>query len=406
MKIIQINSCYGTGSIGRIVRDIDCMLRNYGLDSVCVYAENPQEPPMHGYKMGNPIDKKIHALKTRVEGRQGYGSKMETKRLLRFLDKEKPNIVHLHNIHANYININILFKYLAKKNIVTIITLHDTWFFTGKCTYFTIVKCEKWKKYCKHCPKNKMEVKSWFFDSSSRVFKDKMNKYKAIQKLYLVGCSKWIADCAKKSPLFEKRDIRVINNGVRLNIFRERDHEELKYRSGLSDRFVILGFGNKWLYEENPQMLENIIREFHNAIVVLVGCTDMDKAIYKKRYTSNQLQMISYINDVNELAKEYAKADVFINLTLEDNYPTVNMESICCGTPAITYDSGGSPEMVVHGETGYIIHKYDWDSLKSCILKIMNGRIDRHFCAEYGRMHFNQEKRYLEYLKLYKETGK
>lgn len=406
MKIVQINSCYGTGSTGRIVQDIDCMLRSYGFDSLCIYAETPPIPPEYGCKIGNQIDKKLHALKTRIEGHQGYGSKMETKSILRFLDSEKPDIVHLHNIHSNYINVNLLFDYLAKENIATIITLHDAWFFTGKCTHFTIMNCEKWKKHCKDCPKNKMEVKSWFFDQSSRVFEDKAKRYKAMQKLYIVGCSKWIADCAKSSPLFESRNIRTINNGVRLDIFHELDHDDLKHRSGLSDRFVVLGFGNKWLYEDNPQMIENITKEFKNITIILIGCTKRDRKLYEKTYMSDQLRMMPYINDVNELAMEYAKADVFINLTLEDNYPTVNMESICCGTPVITYDSGGSPEMVSDGNTGYIVNKYDWDTLKKCISKIMNGQINRHFCAEYGKKIFNQEDRYLEYLDLYKEIRK
>lgn len=400
-KVIQINAVYGSGSTGRIVRDIDQMLAEHDYQSICVYHRTVSDEPRNGYHMGNIFDEKIHALRTRIEGRQAYGSKMPTRKLLRMMDMEKPDIVHLHNLHSNYINLNLLLEYLASYNIATVMTLHDCWFFTGKCMHFDKIKCEKWKKECNHCPQNKKEIKSFFFDNSRNVFYDKKRHFEMIKKLYVVGCSKWISDLAAESPLLKTANIRTISNGVDTEIFRNYNHDKMKRKFGLSGRFAILGFANKWLYENNSEIMRRIVDTYPDSTIILIGCTKKEETLINREFTDRQIMPVLYVHDTRELAEYYAAADVFINLTLEDNYPTVNMESICCGTPVIAYDTGGSPEMVEENVTGYVVEQGNWQELKKCIDEVKSNSLDRNVCAEYGRMHFNQQDRYLEYMDLY-----
>lgn len=402
-KVIQINATYGIGSTGRIMRDIDHMLVQDGYESVCVYCQTGIEEPENGYRMGNTADEKIHALMTRIEGRQAYGSRIQTKKLLKMMDYEKPDIVHLHNLHSNYINLNLLFAYLAEYNIATVLTLHDCWFFTGKCTYFDIIDCEKWRKECNNCPQNKKEVKSLFVDNSRSVFYDKKKLYEMIKKLYVVGCSQWISGLAAESPLLKDADIRTITNGVDTELFRNLDHDMMKRKFGLSGRFVILGFANKWLYENNPEIMGKIVDTYPDSTIILIGCTKKEETLINRKFTDRQIMPVLYVHNTKELAEYYAAADVLVNLTLEDNYPTVNMESICCGTPVITYDTGGSPEMIEENVTGYVVEQGNWQELKKCIDEVKNNRLDRNACSEYGRMHFNQRDRYMEYVGLYRD---
>ncbi len=401
-KVIQINATYGIGSTGRIMHDIDHMLVQNGYESVCAYSQIGNEEPESGYRMGNAVDEKIHALMTRIGGRQAYGSRIQTKKLLKMMDYEKPDIVHLHNLHSNYINLNLLFEYLAEHNIATVLTLHDCWFFTGKCTYFDIINCKKWRKECNNCPKNKKEVKSLFMDNSRSVFYDKKKYYEMIKKLYVVGCSQWISDLAAESPLLKEADIRTITNGVDTELFRNLDHDKMKRKFGLSRRFVILGFANKWLYENNPEIMGKIVDTYPDSTIILIGCTKKEETLINRKFTDRQIMPVLYVHNTKELAEYYAAADVFVNLTLEDNYPTVNMESICCGTPVITYDTGGSPEMIEENVTGYVVEQGNWQKLKKCIDEVKSNSLDRNACSEYGKMHFNQWDRYLEYIDLYK----
>lgn len=402
IKVMQINASYGIGSTGEIVRHIDHMLVKNGYESICVYSQKRNKIPQNGYQMCNIVDEKIHALMTRIEGRQAYGSRIQTKKLLKMMDFEKPDIVHLHNLHSNYINLNLLLEYLASCNIATVLTLHDCWFFTGKCMHFDKIKCEKWKQECNHCPKNKKEVKSFFVDNSRNVFYDKKEHFEMIKKLYVVGCSKWISNLAAESPLLKTANIRTISNGVDTEIFRNYEHDKMKRKFGLYGRFVILGFADKWLYENNSEIMEKIVDTYPDSTIILIGCTKKEEILINRKFTDRQIMPVLYVHNTKELAEYYAAADVFVNLTLEDNYPTVNMESICCGTPVITYDTGGSPEMIEENVTGYVVEQGNWQELKKCIDEVKSNSLDRNVCAEYGRRYFNQQDRYLEYIDLYK----
>ena len=396
---MQINAVYGFGSTGIIAKDLYDISRQDNIYSivVCQVASTINKDI---YQMGNKIDWKLHAFLTRVLGKQAYASVVATKKLLHYLDKEKPDIIHLHNLHANYVNLNMLLKYLAEKNIAVVITLHDCWFFTGKCFHFVDCGCAKWKTGCGNCPQNKEDVKSLFFDRTSSVFEDKKKYFQAISNLTVVGCSDWIKGLAEQSPIFQGKHITRIYNGVDTSIFYLRQQTNFRKVNQFEGKFIILGMANKWMKSENAELVRKLFNKLkEDEQVVIVGCSEQQKSELENY---QRVLAVGFVRDRNILADIYSASDVFVNMTYEDTLPTVNMESICCGTPVITFDSCGSPELVHEGVTGYVISQGSESELLNALHKVKNRLIDRKQCAGEGKRWFDKNQQYKEYLALYR----
>ena len=392
MKVLQINAVYGFKSTGIIVNDIENYLINNGHTAYVAY-QTAVNPPNKSYKIGNTPDYKFHAVYSRVFGKQAYASKLATKRLISYIKSISPDIVHFHNLHSNYINLNMLCDYLAMSKIPVVITMHDCWFFTGKCTHYAAVKCDKWQTTCGDCPQNKNEQSSLFFDCTQKVLKDKTEHLNKLHKLTLVGCSKWIANEARKS-LITNADIKVAYNGVDTSVFTPHENN-FKERYNLKKGFTILGFANKWCLDINKDATKKIIQQNMDADIVIVGCTKEQEVMFE---SYKNVTCIGYVNDRQELADIYASSDVFVNLTHADTLPTVNMESICCGTPVITYNCCGSPELV-DSDSGYVVEENDIESLLLKIKQIKENPL--HFDVKEKQKKFDKNTCYNEYLNIY-----
>ncbi len=400
MKVLQINAIYGSKSTGTIVRDIDKLLESKGYQSYVIYQQATTEP-INGYKIGNTLDYKLHALFTRLLGKQAYFSVTSTKKLLDHIDKIKPDIVHLHNLHSNYIHLNKLLDYLSIKKIKTVVTLHDCWFFTGKCFHYQVAKCNKWQGNCGNCPKIKDDVPSWFFDPTSQVISDKRKFFNRIESLTIVGVSKWISEEASKG-IFKDKQIVTIYNGVDIDIFKPTQ-SEIRKELKLEDKFLIIGAANKWLDPLNEDAFKYIMSNLQSYMkLIIFGCSkdQLDKL-------PDSVIGLGYIEGREELAKLYSTADVFVNLTWEDSLPTVNIESLACGTPVITYESGGSPE-IVNKETGLVVPQGDKFKLMESILKVKKMGKDYYQdkCINRVYENFDKNSRYEEYIELYKDIIK
>lgn len=392
MKVLQINAIYGAKSTGIITKEIHEMLETSGATSIVVAPQYVGEKPRNGYRIGNVLDYKYHALMTRIFGRQAYSSKISTRRFIRFLKRIKPDIIHLHNIHGNYINFNMLFKYVAEADVAVVITLHDCWYFTGKCFHYMEEQCEKWKTECCKCVRNKKDVCSWFWDSSRKVFRDKKSHLLSVDNLRIVGPSQWICDEVKQSFLGEK-EIICIPNGIDTNVFRVKDTDFRKKHS-LENKFIIMGMADKWLHKKNVFTVNEILKSLGaEDVIVLVGVE-----LHDMPYHSKKIIAIPYISDRDYLADLYNEADVFVNLTLADTFPTVNMEAICCGTPVVTYDVGGSAE-IIDEMTGVAVPVGDTQRLLSAIKEVKEKEFRK--CSEIGKIRFSKEKCYDAYKKLY-----
>lgn len=396
MKILQINAVYGYGSTGLIAKDIGDMLEREGHEAYFAYQSANIEPK-RGYKVGNPLDWKYHALHTRIFGKQAYASRRATKSLIKWIDEVSPDVVHFHNLHSNYVNLNMLCDYLAKRDIPTVITLHDCWYFTGKCSHYLAVGCDRWQKSCGNCPQLKREVPSWIFDNTEKVLKDRTSHLNKIPSLTLVGCSEWIAGEAKKSKLSGAK-IDVVYNGVDTAVFTPHATSIREELGIAEDEFLILGMANKWLQTENADAVDRIASEFRGtAKIVIVGCNDEQKNRFSAH--SNVIP-VGYIRDRERLADFYSEADVFVNLTHVDTLPTVNMESICSGTPVITFAVSGSPELV-DPDSGIIVRENDIDGLLEALYTVKNNVFS--YDVKKKQAKFDKDKNYDNYLEIYKK---
>lgn len=350
MKIVQINTV-PNGSTGTIMMNIHKELLKQGHDSYVVWGRGRNSNNSHEIYMNDKLGVYLHGIYSRITGKTGFASKKSTKKLLKQLDEIKPDIIHLHNIHGYYINIELLFNYIKKNNIKVIWTLHDCWSFTGHCTYFDLVNCNKWKNQCRNCPQKSSYPKS-FIDSSSWCYNKKKELFTGINDLTIVTPSIWLSNLVKCSYL-NKYSVEVINNGINTNVFKIIDKENLKFRKKyhLEEKKIILGVATPWSkrkgfddFIELSKIIDN------NYQIVMVG-------LNKKQLKNlpDNILGLARTDNVEELVDIYNSSDILFNPTYEDNYPTVNLEAIACGTPVITYNTGGSPESAKL--YGYIVEK-------------------------------------------------
>ena len=366
MRILQINTVCGTGSTGRIVVDIHKSLCEKGHESIIAYGRGKCYNTKNIIKIGNTLDFYIHAVKTRLFDLHGFGSRRVTESFLKKIVEINPDIIHLHNMHGYYLDIEILFRFLKSYKKPIVWTLHDCWPFTGHCAHFDYADCKKWQTHCQNCPEKRSYPKSVCFDNSYRNFEKKRTLLSNIDNLTLVTPSIWLSSLLKISFL---RDypIRVINNGIDLDIFKPRE-SNFRERYNLNKHFLILGVASVWNRRKGFDTflkLSKLLSEDEK--IVLVGLTKQQK----KSLPVNILG-IEKTNNAEQLAEIYTASDVFLNPTLEDNFPTTNLEAMACGTPVITYNTGGSPESIDEN-TGFVVEKENVDEL---ILKVNNAKIN------------------------------
>lgn len=402
MKILQINATYRIGSTGEIIAGIAQVSAAAGFDTyyVCASLSEDQRND-HIFVMGNRLDHKIHALRSRILGKQGSGSLLTTLNLLKWIDEICPDIIHLHNLHSNYINVPLLFHYIQKRGIETVITLHDCWFFTGKCCHFLYDGCNLWKSGCGNCPRKRKEIPSYFFDRSSEDFREKRKLIGENPYVHVVGCSQWLTACARESLLAERVE-KTICNGIDLDIFKpyQTDVYENLHKC---NAFIILGMANKWLSEDGRETYNHVVKKLGPRMkLFLIGCTPKQIA----ENSNAHVFMSGFIKNRIELAKCFSSADVFVNVTKADSFPTVNIESIACGTPVITYDSGGSAE-IVDRQTGEVVPYGNYEQLLQSIKRIQeNGKQSySRKCRQRAELLYNKNKTFLEYVKLYSQIS-
>lgn len=392
MKLVQINHVCGRGSTGKICVGISELATQSGIDNRIFYSNNLSDYSL-SVKYGNEKYIKIQALKSRIFGNYGFNSNVATKRVIKELERYNPDVVHIHNIHGHDVNFERLFDYLRKKNKKVVYTFHDCWAFTGYCPYFTMAKCDKWKTTCNHCPLRKEY--SWFFDKSKKNFERKKKALSGLD-LTVVTPSKWLADLVKKSFL-KDYPVKVINNGIDLNIFKPTESDfRSKYR--LENKKVLLSVADMWGKRKGLDVFIELSKRLADEYkIVLVGTTEA----IDKQLPSNILS-IHRTQNQTELAEIYSAADLFVNPTREENYPTVNMESIACGTPVLTFRTGGSPE-ILDETCGSVVDCDDIDGLEKEIIRICETRpYSKETCLKRAKS-FDMKDRFKEYIELYEQ---
>lgn len=349
MRILFVNEVCGITSTGRICTDLAQELEEKGHEVKIAYGRNgyvPKKFKKYSIKIGNKFDVYMHALQTRLFDTHGFGSKSATKKFLEWAENYKPDLLWLHNIHGYYINVEMLFAWIKKHPEMEVRwTLHDCWAFTGHCSHFTVVKCEQWKKYCSYCCQLRRYPTCYFMSSVRKNFERKRKAFTGVKNLTLITPSKWLADLTRQS-FFKEYPVEVHYNTIDKTIFKPTP-SDFRQRYGLVDKKIILGVANVWEERKGLKDFYQLAQMLDDSYaIVLVGLSKKQIAELPKN-----IHGIMRTNSPQELAAIYTAADVFVNPTYEDNYPTVNLEAEACGTRVITYDTGGCRETVVRNDS-------------------------------------------------------
>ena len=402
MKVLQINMT-DMFSTGNIMLNIAKKARERGHEAYTASKKTRmsmcqnRKDPYHTY-LGTRTEHTIHRYFSWMTDLQDYGSIIATYELIHKIKKIEPDIIHLHDIVGWYVNIGILFKFLKIYNKPVLWTFHDCWAFTGRCIYFDSVKCDRWKTGCGKCPQIGYMPKSWYFDLSAFNWKRKKRLFTSMDNLTIVSPSEWLKKFADESFLSKYRSI-VINNGINLDTFKPTKEGIYKDLKKLNKK-IILGVASTWSQRKGLDdfiRLADEIPEDHQIVLVGISPEEIrnDKIITYKR-TTNQ----------RELAEIYTAADVFANPTMEENFPTVNLEALACGTPIVTYRTGGSPESVDE-KTGIVVEQGNLEQMLDAILNVTQKGKENYSnaCTDKSK-NYDMNARFNDYVDLYEKIIK
>ena len=387
------------GSTGNIMRGISNVAEENGYICWQTYAPDKKNGPKadRDILVSSYNVRRMNELYSRFTGMRGFSSYFSTFVFLKKVDKIKPDIIHLHNLHNNYIHVGLLFDYIKKHHIKVIWTLHDCWAFTGRCPYFDIIGCDRWKTGCYACLYPQNEYPSVMFDRTDVLWKRKKKAFTGVENMTIVTPSKWLAGLVQESFLSEY-PIKVINNGIDFNVFKPTKSDFCK-RHKIGERKILLGVSFDWAYRKGLDVFIELNKMIDKSkyVIVIVG---VDKDV---KLPANIIA-IERTNSKQELAEIYTAADVFVNPTREENFPTVNIEALACGTPVVTFRTGGSAE-IINSYSGISVEQDDMEGLMKAIKDICEGEsINTDACLTRARC-FDQNERFREYIDLYKNAA-
>ena len=406
--LFQINVTANSGSTGKIAEQINQVAQSQGWKTYLAYGRNMQLCKSELVHVGNSLQVYEHYAEHRLFDNDGLASRIATHHLIRKIKEIKPDVIHLHNIHDHWLNYRILFEYLNTVDTPVVWTQHDCWAFTGGCFHFTRRNCYRWREggCSRRCPMKQNKIMRKLFEKTTKHYSLKHELFSANKNLILVPVSKWLENLERQSFLKHRRII-TIHNGIDISAFQPADSTNVRQKYGIGEQRYVLGVSSVWLpykgwndFLRLPKLLPQGVK------LVLVGLKKEQLAIVAKEGIIG----IPRTENVGELAALYSGATLFCNLTYEDNYPTTNLEAMACGTPVLTYRTGGSPEAVTIG-TGWVVEQGDIAEAA----KVINGWINaiesapsteeevRQNCRERAEKEFNKEARFEEYIKLYNE---
>lgn len=401
-RVVHINVTANWGSTGKICEYICSLAGENGWESYIAYGRQINACLAKTIKVGTKLDVYRHLISTRLFDRHGLSSEAATKKLIDQLKAVNPDIIHLHNIHGYYLNYPILFEYLKVYNIPVVWTLHDCWPFTGHCVHFDEIGCNKWIDGCCDCPQISSYPSSFLIDRSRKNWKDKRDVFSSYPNIVFAPVSNWINGYLKQS-FFKNYESHVIHNGIDLDVFAPQANAKRivsEHYNISPSKKIVLGVASRW---DSRKGLDDFIKlsqllDTADYRIILVGVNKSQL----KNLPSN-IFGIERTNGQSELATLYSAADVFVNPTYSDTYPTTNLESIACGTPVLTYNTGGSPESVTEA-TGKVVQRGNVGELKKGIISFCNNKISISIsgkCRQYAVSHFDKTYCFAKYIVLY-----
>lgn len=402
LTLLQINSCVNAGSTGRIAEEIGQLAIAAGWKSYIAYGRTGRESVSQLIRIGDKRTVCEHAVETRILDNHGFSSRDATRKLIVQIKEIRPDIIHLHNIHGYYINIELLFNYLAVANIPVVWTLHDCWSFTGHCAHFDYVGCDKWRTGCFDCPQKTSYPASFLLDNSRCNYLLKKQLFTSVKSMTIVPVSQWLGGLVKQSFLAEY-PISVINNGVDLSIFTAKNGREIRTKYHIGTNFLMVGVATTWSSRKGLKdycRLSELIPS--DCRILLVGLSSQ-----QIKHLPSSLIGIERTESKEELVAIYSAADVVLNLSYEETFGLTTVEGFACGTPTIVYNKTASPELV-DKHTGFVVNAKDYSQILAAIQEVKSKGKSAYStaCRKRAEMCYNKEERYAEYMDLYEKMLK
>lgn len=374
--LLQINAVCNSGSTGRIAEEIGLLAIQKGWKSHIAYGRGTPSSVSNVFRIGANWELYLNAFVARIWDNDGFCRKKSTKKLIEYIKEINPDIVHLHNLHGYYLNIEILMNFLNKSHIPIVWTLHDCWAFTGHCVHFDFVQCKRWKEECFGCVEKGTYPKSLIFDRSRRNFQSKKFLFSSSEPLTISTPSQWLADLVKQSFL-KNYTVKVIPNGINRDVFFKRPTHDISEKYRIGNKKVVLGVAGNWDERKGLSFFISLSKQIDKEHqIIVLGLTKTQICTLPKSIIA-----LEHTESINELAEFYSLADVYVNPTLEDNFPTTNLEALSCGTPVATFRTGGSAESIGFDEScGIVVEPTDVLALNNAINKIISN----------GKQHYTQ----------------
>lgn len=389
MKIVTINNVYGTGSTGKIVKEIHDELLKHNIDSYVFFGRGKKSKEKNVFKMSSEFNSYIHSICSRLTGDEYSFSFIPTIKLIRKLKKIKPDIVQLHCLNSHFINIYLLMRYLKKNNIKTYLTLHAEIMHTSFCEH--VFDCNKWKENgCYKCNKKKGFITKYFRDDSKAIFNKLKKAFSNYDNITVIGVSDYMSRRARESVIFRNSNIITIKNGIDTSKFKRQYDLDLKKK--------ILGNYSKLIIHVTPSFeskikggnyLLDIAKKMPDYLFLVVG--------NHKRKNIDNVVFYGRTENKKELAKLYSIADCFACTSLCESYPTVCLEASSCGCKIVSFNVGGIPETIPLGY-GVSVEPYNIDMFVEKLKEWCNKpqkegysvKNDKEFCEDYLSAYLNE----------------
>lgn len=396
MKVLQINSVCGIGSTGRIVTDLYKEIEKQGYECCAAYGRGTAPDGIHSIGIGTDLDVYAHVLYTRITGKTGFASRGATEKFIKKVEEYNPDIIHLHNIHGYYINLEVLFEYFKRWKKPVIWSLYDCWTFTGHCAHFDYAGCQKWKTGCYHCQQKTSYPSCYFCDSSKNNYRRKKSIINSYDRITIVTPTNWLSSLVKNSYLSDY-PTAIIPSGIDLSNFKPIE-SDFRSKNNLENKFIVLGVSNGFSERKGSGYFAELAKNLpENYKLVLVGVKDAER-----KQLPDHVLALPPTNNTMELAQLYTAADVYVNPTLEETQGLTNIEALACGTSVITFKSGGSPECI-DPSCGIVVERGDLQGLINAIDQACKLPFDTEACMNRAKL-YDKSKLFQEYIKLYEDV--
>lgn len=401
-KVLLVNTVAGTGSVGRLVTGLYDTLTDNGYQCLIAYGRGEAPGNRNSYRIGDDFSVYVHGGLSRINDKHGFYSKRATREFIDVIEDFDPDIIHLHNVHGYYLNIEILFKYIKQSGRRVIWTLHDCWTFTGHCSHFEYIGCMKWQTGCFKCEQLNEYPKSIAADNSTFNYQKKKELFTGIENMTLVTPSEWLRERVSQSFMKEYHTV-VVPTGINLEEFSPVAEDvsnsnlifKLKNSLNVRDKLVLLGVANPWRERKGLLQFETLAKSISDRyVIVLLGLNDA-----QLNELPESIIGLARTDSTEELAALYSMADIYVNLTLEDTFPTTNIEALACGTPVVTFKAGGSAESI-DDTCGIAVERNSIQGVIAAFDKILSQRgimYTPEMCMRRARL-YDRNYRFLEYI--------